>query len=46
VNTDVLREAILDMQTQGTTIILSTHDMLVAERMCDFICMIFREKGP
>jgi ABC-2 type transport system ATP-binding protein len=42
VNTDVLRETILDLQKQGTTVIFSTHDMSVAERMCDFIFMIFK----
>ena len=26
------------------TVILSTHDMQVAENMCDYICMIFRGK--
>jgi ABC-2 type transport system ATP-binding protein len=33
---------ILELRAQGTTVILSTHDMAVAERMCDPICMIFR----
>jgi ABC-2 type transport system ATP-binding protein len=42
VNTDVLREGILDLQRGGTTVIFSTHDMNMAERMCDFIFMIFR----
>ncbi|MFC1619698.1 ABC transporter ATP-binding protein [Candidatus Neomarinimicrobiota bacterium] len=42
VNTDVIREAILGMQAKGTTVIFSTHDMNVAEKMCDFICMIFK----
>jgi ABC-2 type transport system ATP-binding protein len=42
VNTDVLREAVLEMQARGTTVIFSTHDMSVAERMCDFIFMIFK----
>jgi len=42
VNTDVLREAILELQRGGTTVIFSTHDMNMAERMCDFIFMIFR----
>jgi ABC-2 type transport system ATP-binding protein len=42
VNTDVLRESVLELQSQGTTVIFSTHDMSVAERMCDFIFMIFR----
>jgi ABC-2 type transport system ATP-binding protein len=42
VNADVIREAILELSRQGTTIILSTHDMSVAEKMCDFILMIYR----
>ncbi len=42
VNADVLRAAVLDLQAQGTTVIFSTHDMSTAERMCDFIFMIFK----
>jgi len=42
VNAEVLREAVLDLQKRGTTVIFSTHDMNVAERMCDFIFMIFK----
>lgn len=42
VNADVVREAILDLRSNGTTVIFSTHDMAMAERMCDFIFMIFR----
>ena len=42
VNTDVIREAVLDLQTSGTTVIFSTHDMSMAEKMCDFIFMIFK----
>jgi len=44
VNADVLREAILSLRADGTTILFSTHDMAVAERMCDTILMIFRGK--
>jgi ABC-2 type transport system ATP-binding protein len=44
VNADVIRDAVLELQAKGTTVILSTHDMNVAERMCDFIFMIFRGK--
>ena len=44
VNTNVIRDAILDLRAQGTTVILSTHDMNVAETMCDFIFMIFKGK--
>jgi len=42
VNADVLRQAILDLRAEGTTVLFSTHDMNVAERMCDTILMIFR----
>ncbi len=42
VNSEVLREAVLDLRRSGTTVIFSTHDMGVAERMCDFIAMIYR----
>ena len=42
VNLDVLRQAVLDLRTRGVTIVFSTHDMAMAERMCDFIFMIFR----
>ena len=41
-NADVLREAILELRAEGTTILFSTHDMAVAERMCDTILMVFR----
>ncbi|NJD11924.1 MAG: ATP-binding cassette domain-containing protein [Gemmatimonadetes bacterium] len=44
VNADVLREAILWLRAEGTTVLFSTHDMAVAERMCDTILMIFRGK--
>jgi ABC-2 type transport system ATP-binding protein len=42
VNAEVLREAVLDLKRRGTTVIFSTHDMAVAEKMCDFIFMIYR----
>ena len=40
VNLEVIREAVLDLNRQGTSIIFSTHDMMAAERMCDFVFMI------
>ncbi len=40
VNMEVIREVILDLRRQGTTVIFSTHDMPVAEKMCDYIFMI------
>lgn len=42
VNMDVLRQAVLELRRQGATVIFSTHDMGVAEKMCDFIFMIFK----
>jgi len=42
VNTDVLREAVIELQRGGATVIFSTHDMAAAERMCDSILMIYR----
>lgn len=44
VNMEVLRDAVLDLRRAGTTIIFSTHDMHVAEQMCDSIFMIFKGK--
>ncbi|MFQ5423534.1 MAG: ABC transporter ATP-binding protein [Phycisphaerae bacterium] len=42
VNMEALRDAVLDLKRRGTTVIFSTHDMEVAEKMCDFVFMIFR----
>ena len=42
VSADTLRGAILDLRRRGATVILSTHDMNVAESLCDYICMIYR----
>jgi ABC-2 type transport system ATP-binding protein len=42
VNMEVLREAVLDLRRDGATVIFSTHDMAVAEKMCDFIFMIYK----
>jgi len=42
VNVEVIREAVLSLRDQGTTIIFSTHDMSVAEQMCDYIFMIYQ----
>ncbi len=44
VNAVVLRDAILELKRSGTTVLFSTHDMSVAERMCDTIVMIFKGK--
>ena len=42
VSSDVIRHAVLEIRKRGSTIILSTHDMQLAETMCDYIFMIFR----
>lgn len=42
VNLQSLRDAILELNRGGTTVLFSTHDMAMAERMCDHICMIFK----
>ena len=44
VNAEAIKDAVLELQDQGTTVIFSTHDMNVAEDMCDFIFMIFNGK--
>lgn len=40
VNLEMLREAIQEVRSRGTTIIFSTHEMDVAERMCERVFMI------
>ncbi len=42
VNREVLKDAVLDLRRAGTTIVFSTHDMAVAESLCDRIFMIFQ----
>lgn len=42
VNAVVLRELIAGLRRDGTTVIFSTHDMRVAEEMCDRVFMIYK----
>ncbi len=44
VNVEVLKEIILGLKTAGKTIIFSTHQMEVAEKICDDICLINRSR--
>jgi ABC-2 type transport system ATP-binding protein len=44
VSADSIRGAVLEMRKRGCTVIVSTHDMGVAESLCDSIFMIFRGK--
>ena len=41
-NMEAARRRGPDVQPNGTTVIFSTHDMDIAERMCDTIFMIYR----
>lgn len=42
VNAEIIREALIELQKKGATIIFSTHDMNMAEKMCDYIFMIHK----
>jgi len=44
VNGEVLKEAVLDLRRREKTVIFSTHDMAMAEQLCDRICMVFKGK--
>jgi ABC-2 type transport system ATP-binding protein len=44
VNVEVLKDVILELKTAGKTIIFSTHQMEVAEKICDDICLINRSR--
>ena len=39
---DLLKKVIVDLSRSGTTIIFSTHQMEVAEKICDHVCIIAR----
>jgi ABC-2 type transport system ATP-binding protein len=42
VSADAIRGAVLELRNRGATVILSTHDMSLAESFCDRIFMIYR----
>ena len=44
VNVDVMKETILELRSKNKTIILSTHQMEIAEKLCDDVCMIHRSR--
>lgn len=44
INTELLKNIILDLKAEGCTIILSTHIMEQAEQLCDDICLINKGK--
>jgi len=44
INVELLKEEILKLRAQGTTIIFSTHNMESVEELCDHIALIDRSK--
>ena len=44
VSVDVMKETILELRRANKTIILSTHQMEIAEKLCDDVCMINRSR--
>jgi len=44
VNVELMKETILENKREGKTIILSTHQMEIAEKICDDVCMINHAK--
>jgi ABC-2 type transport system ATP-binding protein len=40
VNLELLKDVILELKASGKTIIFSTHQLEIAERICDDICLI------
>jgi ABC-2 type transport system ATP-binding protein len=42
INTQALKDIVIDLRRAGTTVIFSTHLMENAERMCDAVCIIAR----
>jgi len=44
VNVELLKDLVLELKAAGKTIIFSTHQMEVAEKICDDICLINRSR--
>jgi ABC-2 type transport system ATP-binding protein len=44
INVELLKEIVLDLKRSGKTIIFSTHQMEVAEKICDDICLLNRSQ--
>src|SRR5438270_3284667 len=42
INVELMKQTILEKKAEGKTIILSTHQMEIAEKLCDDVCMINR----
>ena len=44
VNVELMKDTILEQKAANKTIILSTHQMEIAEKLCDDVCMINRSR--
>jgi ABC-2 type transport system ATP-binding protein len=44
VNTQLLKDVVLELARAGTTVLFSTHIMEQAEKLCDAVCIIARGK--
>ena len=44
INVDLLKDIILELNRNGTTVIFSTHNMEEAEKLCNTICLINKGK--
>jgi ABC-2 type transport system ATP-binding protein len=44
INAQILKDTIVQLSRSGTTIIFSTHQMDVAEKICDHVCIVARGK--
>jgi ABC-2 type transport system ATP-binding protein len=44
INVELLKEVVLDLKRAGKTIIFSTHQMEIAEKICDDICLLNRSQ--
>lgn len=45
INSETLKEVIIDLRSQGKTILFSTHRMEQVEQMCDDICLFNKGKA-
>ncbi|MFN7252385.1 MAG: ABC transporter ATP-binding protein [Anaerobacillus sp.] len=45
VNSDMLKKAVLDLQSEGTTIVFSSHQMRNVEELCEDLIMLKRGKA-
>ncbi|HYG63270.1 MAG TPA: ATP-binding cassette domain-containing protein [Thermoanaerobaculia bacterium] len=44
-NQELFKELLVDYKQQGKSVVLSTHGMELAERMCEHICLIFKGRA-